>query len=132
MATSWSWRLPSLLQGLIPLLQLLGSFIVPESPRFLVSAGREDEGFRLLQIHHAGNNSAYNGLVHFEMAEIKIALAQEETARKVTYWAFFETKANRHRLFVLIFLACTSQLAGNGLVSCTSIFCSQISSSTHN
>lgn len=116
--STWSWRLPSMLQGLIPLLQLGFSYFIPESPRFLVNAGREDEARAVLNKYHAGNDPAYADLVEFEMTEIKIASAHEKASEEVSYKAFIQTKANRHRLFVVVFLAFTSQLAGNGLVSC--------------
>lgn len=33
--STWSWRIPSHLQGAIPFCQLLGVFFLPESPRFV-------------------------------------------------------------------------------------------------
>jgi MFS family permease len=38
-ASVWSWRAPSLVQGFVPLLQVLLIWFIPESPRFLVSKG---------------------------------------------------------------------------------------------
>jgi MFS family permease len=32
-SSSWSWRIPSIMQGAFPTIQLLGMFFVPESPR---------------------------------------------------------------------------------------------------
>lgn len=31
--STWSWRIPSLLQGSLPIFQLLGLWFLPESPR---------------------------------------------------------------------------------------------------
>lgn len=31
----WSWRIPTLLQGAAPLVQLVFSYYLPESPRFI-------------------------------------------------------------------------------------------------
>ncbi|CAK1364983.1 unnamed protein product [Cercospora beticola] len=117
MQSTWAWRLPSLLQGAIPLLQVVLSFFIPESPRFLVSKGREDEARAMLNRYHAGNDPAYAALVEFEIDEIKVALSEAEQSKEVSYAAFISTKANRHRLFVVMFLAITSQLCGNALVS---------------
>lgn len=33
--STWSWRIPSLLQGAIPAVQLAGLYFVPESPRYV-------------------------------------------------------------------------------------------------
>lgn len=37
---SWAWRLPSLLQGFLPLFQVLFIYFLPESPRWLVQRDR--------------------------------------------------------------------------------------------
>jgi len=115
--SSWCWRLPSLLQGLIPAIQVAVSFFIPESPRFLINAGREDEARAVLAKYHGGNDPAYADLVEFELNEIKITSAHEKLNKEVSYKAFLDTKANRRRLFVVMFLSFSSQLAGNGLVS---------------
>lgn len=38
--SNWSWRLPSLLQALPSILQLIFIFFIPESPRYLISESR--------------------------------------------------------------------------------------------
>lgn len=40
---SWAWRIPSLLQGLFPLLQVLVVYLLPESPRHLVRKDRHED-----------------------------------------------------------------------------------------
>ena len=39
--SDWSWRLPSILQAIQSLIQIVFSFTVPESPRCESSVGRE-------------------------------------------------------------------------------------------
>ena len=41
--SDWSWRIPSLLQMGPSLLQVFLVFLLPESPRWLISKGREEE-----------------------------------------------------------------------------------------
>ena len=73
----------------------------------------------MLAKYHGGFNPVYNDLVEFELAEIKTQLGAEAAAKEVSYKAFFKTKPNRWRLFVILATGFTGQLAGNGLVSCT-------------
>ncbi|KAL6802484.1 general substrate transporter [Trichoderma sp. SZMC 28013] len=113
----WAWRLPSLLQALLPLVQLCGSFFIPESPRYLVDVGKEDKAREILVKYHAGNDAANMPLVELELSEIKIAISHDKNSQEVSWGAFLRTKANRHRLFVVVWLAITQQLCGNGLVS---------------
>lgn len=111
---SWSWRTPVLMQGFFPGLQLIGLFMVPESPRWLVSKGRNDEALRILATYHA-NGDVSDELVNFEMQEICTAIQHEKEASKTTgMMTFFETKGNRHRLLICILVGFMIQWAGNG------------------
>lgn len=51
--TDWSWRIPCLLQIACPISALPGLVFGPESPRWLVSQGRENEARELLGRIHA-------------------------------------------------------------------------------
>lgn len=118
MDSDWSWRLPCLIQGLFPAMQLIGLLIVPESPRWLISKGRHDEALKILARYHA-NSIVEDALVQFEYQEICQTLEAEKAAAKSTGWAtFFATKGNRHRLLICILVGFMIQWAGNGIVSC--------------
>ena len=41
--SDWAWRIPTILQLLLPALALPGLIVAPESPRWLVSVGRVNE-----------------------------------------------------------------------------------------
>ena len=112
----WSWRLPSLLQAVFPLFQLALVIFCPESPRWLIANNKEDEAFEVLTKYHAGGDRN-SELVKFEMAEIKAAIAKEQIGKKVSWFTWFKTKANMHRLFITIALPSMIQLCGSSLVS---------------
>lgn len=112
----WSWRMPSVLQAACPIIQLVLVFFCPESPRWLIAHNKEDEAFEVLTKYHAGGDRN-SELVKFEMAEIKAAIAKEQSGRKVSWATWFKTKANLHRLFITIALPSIIQLCGSSLVS---------------
>ncbi|WWC89935.1 uncharacterized protein L201_004864 [Kwoniella dendrophila CBS 6074] len=113
---NWSWRLPSILQILGPIIVLFTLISCPESPRWLVSKGRRDEALRILARYHA-NGYEDDPLVSWELGEIESALNQEKERHQVSYLDFFRTKGNRNRLLVLVSLSVGSNWVGNGVIS---------------
>ncbi|CAH00184.1 uncharacterized protein KLLA0_D00374g [Kluyveromyces lactis] len=117
LAHHWNWRIPSIIQALFPLVQLVALYKCPESPRYLVFHNRDAEARAILNKYHAGNNEEYAGLIDFELAEIKLAIEQEKASQSTKFSDFIKTSGNRHRLWILIWTAIFTQLSGNGLVS---------------
>lgn len=114
--SEWSWRIPTVLQLLIPLIALPGFIMAPESPRFLVSVDKLEAAREMLMRHHDGYNNP--DLVNFELLEITATLqAEKESQQAASYADMFKTKGNRHRLFISVSLAFFAQWAGNGVVS---------------
>lgn len=115
--SSWSWRIPSLLQVLIPCVALPGFLLVPESPRWLIFAGRTDEAAQILATYHAGGDDN-SPLVCFEVTEIENTLQLEKNAHySASYMDMVKTKGNRHRLLISMSLGIFAQWSGNGVVS---------------
>ncbi|KAJ7601775.1 general substrate transporter [Mycena polygramma] len=115
---NWSWRAPTLVQAVIPLLQVTLVWFVPESPRFLVSKGLESQAAKILAKYHANGDTEPHPLVQFELAQIRHALRlQEEIDRGTSYLSLFRTPGNRKRMLLIIGIAIFSQWSGNGLVS---------------
>ncbi|CEL56221.1 Lactose permease OS=Kluyveromyces lactis (strain ATCC 8585 / CBS 2359 / DSM 70799 / NBRC 1267 / NRRL Y-1140 / WM37) GN=LAC12 PE=3 SV=1 [Rhizoctonia solani AG-1 IB] len=111
----WSWRIPSALQGASSVLQLLFVWFIPDSPRWLVSVGRDQEAREVLKKWHAGGEEN-NGLVQFEYQEIKNAIATE-SQRGAAWIDLFRTPGNRRRMRIILAIALFSQWSGNGLIS---------------
>ncbi|KAF8527615.1 general substrate transporter [Hysterangium stoloniferum] len=114
---SWSWRIPSALQALPSVLQILLIWFAPESPRWLISKDRDAEAREILAYYHARGNTN-DPLVEFEFNEIKEAIRiDREVAANVGYRSLFATPGNRRRMRIIIAIAFFSQWSGNGLVS---------------
>ncbi|KAI0074450.1 hexose transporter [Panus rudis PR-1116 ss-1] len=116
-SNDWSWRIPSLLQGIPPLFQFLLLWFAPESPRWLVSKGKEEQALKTLAYYHADGNEQ-DPLVQYEFQEIKAAIELDRTvAANVGWKSLIATKGNRRRMAIIVAIAFFSQWSGNGLVS---------------
>ncbi|KAH8108793.1 hexose transporter [Phellopilus nigrolimitatus] len=115
--SSWAWRLPSLLQGLPSILQVTLVWFAPESPRWLVSNGREKQALQTLAYYHADGNED-DPLVQYEYEEIKAAIDFDRiVAANVGWKSFLSSPGNRKRVRIIVAIAFFSQWSGNGLVS---------------
>ena len=113
---NWSWRIPSLLQGIPSVLQILLIFTIPESPRFLVSRGKDDAALRVITKYHC-NGDSEDPLIAYEYNEIRAALEMEREQKSVSWRSLLATPGNRRRMRVIVALGFFSQWSGNGLVS---------------
>ncbi|ETW81156.1 MFS sugar transporter [Heterobasidion irregulare TC 32-1] len=115
--SSWAWRIPSILQGLPSAVQVGLIWFCPESPRWLVSKGREAQALKTLAYYHA-NGNAQDPLVEYEFEEIKAAIKLDrEVAADVGWLSLVRTPGNRKRMRIIVAIAFFSQWSGNGLVS---------------
>ncbi|TDL25202.1 hexose transporter [Rickenella mellea] len=114
---SWAWRVPSALQGLPSVIQVALVLFAPESPRWLVSKGREAQALKTLAYYHADGNEQ-DPLVQYEFEEIKAAIDFDRNVAANVGWSSFVSKAgNRKRMRIIIAIAFFSQWSGNGLIS---------------
>ncbi|KAH6906805.1 hexose transporter [Coprinopsis sp. MPI-PUGE-AT-0042] len=115
--STWSWRIPSALQGLPSVIQVCLIWFCPESPRWLMSKGRNEQALKTLAYYHADGNEQ-DPLVRYEYDEIKAMIDRDrEIAHTIGWKTLFATPGNRKRMTVIIAIAFFSQWSGNGLVS---------------
>lgn len=113
--SDWSWRIPSLLQLLLPTIVLPGLLMIPESPRWLISKERHEDARAFLVRYHAEGDEN-SPLVAFQYAEISTSIQLENEFQKTTsYRQMLATPANRKRTFITIFLGVFDQWAGQNV-----------------
>ncbi|EAW16682.1 putative MFS sugar transporter [Aspergillus fischeri NRRL 181] len=114
--TDWAWRIPSLLQIAPAMVQIVFVFLLPESPRYLISKDRHEEAFDILTKYHAeGDRSSV--IVRAEIAQIQRTIKLELEEAKQTWWDMFRTAGMRRRLLISAFLGLFTQWSGNTLIS---------------
>lgn len=116
MPNNWAWRIPSLIQVVPSLLQLTFIWLIPESPRWLVSKDRSEEAFDILVKYHAEGDRE-SALVRAEFAEIQTTVRWEIENSKRRWVELLLTKGNRKRVLIAACVGTFSQWSGNGLVS---------------
>ncbi|KAK1976406.1 sugar transporter [Colletotrichum cereale] len=115
--SDWCWRVPVVIQFVLPFMALPGFLMAPESPRWLISVGRVEEATEILAKHHAGGDRN-DSLVTYQVVEIQATInAEKEACSSASYADMTKTPGNRHRLFISITLGIFAQWAGNGVVS---------------
>ncbi|KAF2014569.1 general substrate transporter [Aaosphaeria arxii CBS 175.79] len=113
---NWGWRIPSLLQICPSLLQVCTVFLLPESPRWLVSQDRDDEAFAVLTKYHA-EGDASSAIVQAEMAQIRATIKLEMEHSKQSWMDMVRTAGMRRRVIISAFLGLFTQMSGNTLLS---------------
>ncbi|KAL2857314.1 general substrate transporter [Aspergillus pseudoustus] len=114
--STWSWRIPSALQAFFPILQFVGLFFVPESPRWLIANGRGEEARSFLVKYFAGGN-ADDPIVEHEYGQICARITAEHNAASLSWSALWKTPADRTRLAITVFTPFISQWSGNGIIT---------------
>ena len=114
---TWSWRVPSLLQGLPSILQVCLIWFIPESPRWCIDNGREEQAMAFFVKYHCSDDHE-DPLAQFEFDECKAAIQVEREAKGGSTWlSLFRGTGNQKRMRVILAIAFFSQWSGNGLVS---------------
>jgi MFS family permease len=117
MASTWAWRLPSLLQLVPSFCQIGFMYWCPESPRWLVSKDRGDEAFAILQKYHSEGPDG-DEFVRLEFAQIQSTIAQEKQLAKSFVWAdVVRDPPMRRRFMLAAIVGFFTQWSGNGLLS---------------
>jgi sugar porter (SP) family MFS transporter len=111
----YGWRLPLIFQSFACLIVMVGVFFIPESPRWLIANGREDEALAFLVKFH-GNGDPNSALVRLEIEEMRAGIRTDGIDK--TWWdysPFLLSHNGRWRLAQVLMISIFGQFSGNGL-----------------
>ncbi|KAH6697372.1 general substrate transporter [Plectosphaerella plurivora] len=114
--SDWAWRLPTIIQVVPALVNMISLYFLPESPRWLIGQDRCDEALAILVKYHA-NGDETSLLVAAEFEEIKETIRLETTDGSSSWRELVRGPANRHRTCLVLCCAFFPQWSGMGLVS---------------
>ncbi|KAL4799512.1 general substrate transporter [Aspergillus venezuelensis] len=113
--SNWSWRVPFLGQCFASIIVIIAIWFIPESPRWLMSQGREEEAISILAKYH-GNGDVNSRLVRLEVEETKEGIRVDGIDK--TWWdyrPFILSHSGRWRFAQVIMISIFGQWSGNGL-----------------
>ncbi|CAG9946395.1 unnamed protein product [Clonostachys rosea f. rosea IK726] len=112
---NFSWRLPLILQAFACIVVMIGVFFIPESPRYLLANGRDQEALDFLVKYH-GNGNTDSKLVALEIQEMRDNIALDGIdKRPLDYRPLFLTHNGRWRMTQVLMISIFGQWSGNGL-----------------
>ena len=117
---NWSWRIVCIVMAAPALLCIALLPFIPESPRWLLSRGKEAESLQILATYH-GSGDIEDPVIQAEFKEIKEAIYYEQENKFESYRAWFKAftaqKANLYRGYILITLGVFEQTVGSSIIS---------------
>ncbi|KAK1146250.1 hypothetical protein N8T08_003340 [Aspergillus melleus] len=115
--SNWSWRIPFICQCFACLIVISSVYFIPESPRYLFAAGREQEAIDFLTKYH-GSGDPQSRLVQLEVEEIRESIRQELQDKRIAWWDYsclIDSHQSRWRSLQVLMMGVFGQFSGNGL-----------------
>lgn len=113
-ASDLSWRFPLLIQSIIGTILAIGSFFIPESPRWLLDMDLDDEGMGVLADLH-GDGDPEDERAREEFREIKESVFSEREMGDRSYKSMW--KRYRGRVLLAVSAQAFAQLNGINVIS---------------
>ncbi|KAJ5794055.1 Major facilitator superfamily domain general substrate transporter [Penicillium paradoxum] len=112
---NWQWRIPFICQCFACIIVIISVWFIPESPRWLIANGRNEEAIAFLVKYH-GNGDPNARLVRLEIEEMKEGIRIDGIDKRWwDYRPFITTHSGRWRFAQVIMISIFGQWSGNGL-----------------
>ncbi|KAL4738267.1 general substrate transporter [Aspergillus similis] len=113
----WAYRLVFIIQIVVPVVYIVGSFLIPESPRWLIGQGQEAEAKKVLALLRTNTSPEVIAL------EIQLILDAEEVnkAQFNSSWAECIRGTNLRRTLIATGAQCFQQAQGSSFMGSYSV-----------
>ncbi|KAI5837878.1 general substrate transporter [Morchella snyderi] len=112
-----SWRIPLWLQMSFSGVVLVGSLLIPETPRWLMANDRHEEALAVMAKYH-GEDDPQNPIVQLSYREMQEQISMTGSDKR--WWDYSElvsTKSARWRLAMVVSMSFFGQWSGNAAIS---------------
>jgi len=111
--SSFPWRFPLAFQILSALIMLVGSPLLPYSPRWLIAKGRKGEALAVLRRLHKRSDEAHDEYARREFIQmVKQVEYDQRINRELGSFHIVKTRSNLHRALVSILVMWGAQFTG--------------------
>ncbi|KAK5164820.1 uncharacterized protein LTR77_009484 [Saxophila tyrrhenica] len=105
------WRIPLGIQNAPTVFLATLIWFFPESPRWLMDKGREEDALHTLARLHANGNTS-DAFVQAEFEEIRLSIQMEHEYEAKSYIELFQSKTSFKRLLIGVALQASGQMTG--------------------
>ncbi|KAJ5620469.1 hypothetical protein N7510_004453 [Penicillium lagena] len=111
----YSWKVPLICQCFASIVVIVAIWFIPESPRWQLAHGQEEEALAFLTKYH-GNGDPNARLVRLEIEEMREGIRIDGIDKRWwDYRPFLTTHSGRWRFLQVIMISIFGQWSGNGL-----------------
>ncbi|CEJ82447.1 Putative Hexose transport-related protein [[Torrubiella] hemipterigena] len=114
--TELAFRLPLGLQLFPPLIIIIGSLLIPESPRWLTMWGKKEQASEILAKYHGGGDINHP-MVQLELREFEASIELQHASSVFDYTALVRGHNARWRFTMMVFMSIFAQMAGNSVLT---------------
>jgi MFS family permease len=118
MTSNWAWRLPVILQAVPSLIVVAFVWLLPESPRWLVSHGKTALARDVLIKYH-GDGDPYSAVAALELSQIQESLDCEAELSDKRWWDYrplFNCRPALYRIWLVMLVTVFSQFIGGSVI----------------
>ncbi|TFK24061.1 general substrate transporter [Coprinopsis marcescibilis] len=105
-----SWRGPYIVQAILSVILFLWTFILPETPRWLIQSGRREEALQVLADLH-GTGDVYDPMIVKSFMEIEVAINTERALGDCSWTQLFTQYKSR----AMVGVSCQQFAQSNGI-----------------